>query len=69
MSSSAYLHSHSGIERELKLAKRFVLADERFSNLFADVATKPIKRHGIKYLQVPVIVFVERGGVFKNNDE
>lgn len=69
MSSSAHLHSHSGLERELNLAKRFVLVDESFHNMFADVETKSLKRHGIKYLQVPIATFIKRGGVFKNNDD
>ena len=69
MSSSGILHSHSGLERNLKLSKRFVLVDERFEYLFSDVTRKPFRHRGIMYVQVPLVSFVRRGGVFKNNDE
>ena len=68
MSSSKILHSHSGLERDLKLPKHVVLVDECFSNLFTDVAHIPFKHRGVRYLKVPLSTFIRRGGVFKNND-
>ena len=62
------LHSHSGLERELKMDKRHVLIDERYKDMFADGGVK-IERfmcHGTVYYKVPVLAFVMRGGYFKN---
>jgi hypothetical protein len=69
-----YLHSHSGIERTLKdkdiVNKSHVLVDEQFKDLFDDCA-KPIKSivvSGKKYFKVPILSFVNKGGIFKNLD-
>ena len=67
-----YLHSHSGIERTLKdkniVNKSHVLVDEQFKDLFDDCA-KPIKSIVVsdkKYFKVPILSFVNKGGIFKN---
>ena len=61
-----YLHSHSALERELKMPKHIVLVDEEFEELFKNKAVKPYFSNGVNYLKVPTIAFVKRGGVFKN---
>lgn len=60
------MHSHSSIERDLKLPKRFVLVDEEFKDRFISDAIEPFKYNGVKYYKVPTLSFVEKGGVFKN---
>ena len=60
------LHSHSGIEKELKFPKHIVLVDECFGGLFPDEAIKPFRYDGEMYYKVPILMFVEKGGVFKN---
>lgn len=59
------LHSHSGIERELQFPKHTVLVDECFGRLFPDDAIKPFRYDGVMYYKVPILMFVEKGGVFK----
>lgn len=61
-----YLHSHSGLERELRMEKHNVLVDAHFKYLFEDVKTIPVKKYGIQYIKVPTQLFWKRGGVFKN---
>lgn len=62
-----YLHSHSGIERELRIPKNVVLVDESFKGLFekTDVIV-PIVYNKVKYYEVPIMSFINLGGVFKN---
>ena len=63
-----YLHSHSGIERERKFPKHIVLVDERFKDEFNDCPDKitPYKVNGKTYYKVPILLFIAKGGVFKN---
>lgn len=68
-----YLHSHSGLERTLPKdkelsSKAYVLVDEKFASMFADVAaqTKKFVYDGVSYIKVPTLVFVAKGGLFKN---
>lgn len=67
-----YLHSHSGIERELKMPKHLVLVDERYEDfllggsLKGQVKFHHVKYNGKTYLKVPIMMFVKNGGVFKN---
>lgn len=66
-----YLHSHSGIERNVRdLAndKFHVLIDEEFKHIFDDCGVKlsPYMHMGVKYYKVPTYVFFRKGGVFKN---
>lgn len=66
-----YLHSHSGIEREVReLAKdkSHVLIDEEFKHMFDDCGVKltPFTYMGVKYYKVPIYAFFRKGGVFKN---
>lgn len=68
MRGLAYLHSHSGIERELKVKKRFVLIDEEFKHMFIDIedSVSPIVYDKKTYYLVPIMSFIHKGGVFKN---
>lgn len=60
------LHSHSALERELNIPKKFVLVDARFSSLFLGDTIAPYKHRNMLYYRVPVLSFVFKGGVFKN---
>lgn len=60
------LHSHSGLERELKFKKHTVLVDEKFKGLFLDDTIEPFKHGGVNYYKVPILSFVNKGGIFKN---
>ena len=60
------LHSHSGLERELKFPKHTVLVDAEFARLFHKDLVKPFKYNGIDYIQVNISMFVKAGGIFKN---
>lgn len=63
------LHSHSALEREMRMPKSCVLVDIEHERLFEGVRelTRRIKcENGVTYLQVPTLVFVRKGGIFKN---
>lgn len=63
------LHSHSGLERELLIPKRFVLIDVEYKSMFGDFCVvETFKHKGVWYCKVPILAFVEKGGVFKNLD-
>lgn len=66
-----YLHSHSGIERENKFPKHIVLVDEKFKDLFSDGAVDlaSFKYRGNLYYKVPILQFINKGGIFKNLDK
>lgn len=72
MSNLTILHSHSALERELKFPKHKVLVDERFEEkLLSDGLGKSVKFkrktiNGVTYIEVPIMLFVKNGGVFKN---
>ena len=65
-----YLHSHSGLERELKLPKHFVLVDEKYEYMFDKnrVSEFRVNHEGriATYLKVSILDFVQNNGVFKN---
>ena len=61
-----FLHSHSGLERELQMEKRNVLVDLEFEELFKDVPTEIFETPNKTYLKVPIFAFVRKGGIFKN---
>ena len=65
-----YLHSHSALERELRLPKHVVLVDTKFENLFDSefVEEFKVKQNGqmLTFLKVPILEFVKNNGVFKN---
>ena len=63
-----YLHSHSWLEREMKIEKRFVLVDTVFADLFLNDAVKKITVQRKVYLRVTTLSFVRKGGIFKNLD-
>lgn len=60
------LHSHSGLERELRLPKHVVLIDVAFGHLFMDEAKRPFKHDGRNYYKVLTQSFVKKGGIFRN---
>lgn len=59
-----YLHSHSGLEREIKLPKHVVLVDESYAHLFSKAV--PFKHNNKTYYKVPIMEFLKNAGVFKN---
>ena len=67
-----YLHSHSGLEREIKYPKHKVLVDEKFENELLGTESKEsikfnrMKHDGVTYIEVPIALFVNKRGVFKN---
>lgn len=58
-----YLHSHSGIEVEMKFPKYIVLVDEKYKDLFSK--STPYSYKGNMYLKVSTKEFADMGGVFK----
>ena len=60
------IHSHSALERELKLPKHMVLIDAKFVNMFASSKSIPLEYCKIRYFKVPTLEFVKQGGIFKN---
>lgn len=64
------LHSHSGLERELKFPKHTVLVDATFASIFHKygITTVPFRYYNIDYIKVHILDFVRAGGVFKNLD-
>lgn len=61
-----YLHSHSALERELRMPKHLVLIDAKFASVFISDSVIPFKYRGVDYCKVPILSFVGKGGVFKN---
>lgn len=57
------LHSHSLIERDLNFPKHLVIVDAKFAKLFKEKKRVAYKKN--LYLQVPIMDFVNNGGVFK----
>jgi len=60
------LHSHSGLERELKFPKHTVLVDEEYKDMFLGDTIENFKYNGRIYCKVPILSFVNKGGIFKN---
>lgn len=61
-----FLHSHSGLERDLKFPKHTVLVDVWFADMFGMDESDAIKINEHKYLKVNTLAFVNAGGRFKN---
>ena len=61
---TTFLHSHSALERDLKLPKSIVLIDEEFGDRF--IEKKPFRVRSTDYYKVPILSFINQGGVFKN---
>lgn len=62
-----YLHSHSGLERELKFKKNVVLVDEKYKELFEGEPVCQLFVHNkMNYYKVNILSFFYKGGVFKN---
>ena len=61
-----YLHSHSALERELRMPKHLVLIDAKFPSASISDSVIPFKYRGVEYYKVPILSFVNKGGVFKN---
>lgn len=60
------LHSHSALERELRLPKNIVLIDAEYEDLFKGQIIWPFRFNGIDYFKVNILHFVNNGGIFKN---
>ena len=60
------LHSHSGLERELRFPKHMVLVDEEYKDMFLGDTIEKFKYNGTIYYKVPILSFVSKGGTFKN---
>lgn len=60
------LHSHSGLERELRFPKHTVLIDTQFAHLFTRNLLSPFRYNGVDYFKVNILKFVNNGGIFKN---
>lgn len=61
-----FLHSHSGLERNLRFPKRTVLVDAKFAYMFSGEPCVPFTHDRIEYVKVNILSFVKKGGVFKN---
>ena len=61
---ATFLHSHSALERDLKLPKSVVLVDEEFGDRF--IEKKAFRVRSTYYYKVPILSFINQGGVFKN---
>ena len=61
-----YLHSHSGIEREMHFPKDTVLVDEKYEDLFGGEPVNKFLYKKKRYIKVNILSFVKKGGVFKN---
>ena len=61
-----FLHSHSGLERDLKFPKYTVLVDVWFADMFGMKESDAIKINEHKYLKVNTLAFANAGGRFKN---
>lgn len=60
------LHSHSALERALKMPKHTVLVDAKYKDLFLEDTYKEFTCQKIKYLKVNTYDLYRKGGVFKN---
>ena len=58
-----FLHSHSGIEAEMKFSKHFVLVDEKYEDMFSK--STPYVYNNKTYLKVSTLEFANNGGQFK----
>ena len=61
-----FLHSHSALEREMRIPKNTVLVDVKYGHLFLDVPHTPFKCGSKNYYKVNIWSFIKKGGVFKN---
>lgn len=64
-----YLHSHSGLERDLCFPKHTVLVDAKFAHMFSGEPCVPFTHNRIEYVKVNILSFANKGGVFKNLSE
>lgn len=64
-----FLHSHSGLERNLRFPKHTVLVDAKFAYMFSGEPCVPFTHNRIEYVKVSILSFVKKGGVFKNLSE
>lgn len=63
-----FIHSHSALERELRMPKHLVLVDAKFATTFItnNIRVVSIKYGNTDYIEVPILGFIKMGGVFKN---
>lgn len=64
-----FLHSHSGLERDLRFPKHTVLVDAKFAHMFSGEQCVPFTHNSIEYVKVNILSFANKGGVFKNLSE
>lgn len=64
-----FLHSHSGLERDLRFPKHTVLVDAKFAHMFSGEPCVPFTHNHIEYVKVNILSFANKGGVFKNLSE
>ncbi len=64
-----FLHSHSGLERDLRFPKHTVLVDAKFAYMFSGEPCVPFTHNRIEYVKVNILSFANKGGVFKNLSE
>ena len=64
-----FLHSHSGLERDLRFPKHTVLVDAKFAHMFSGEPCVPFTHNRIEYGKVNILSFANKGGVFKNLSE
>jgi hypothetical protein len=61
-----FLHSHSGLERDLRFPKHIVLVDDKYKYMFDGETCVPFRHNGVDYIKVSTLSFANKGGVFKN---
>ena len=64
-----YLHSHSGLERQIKLPKHVVLVDIKYKDLFAYEPCSIVEYNNKEYIKVNIRTFIRKGGLFKNYEK
>lgn len=64
------LHNHSGLEKEIRFPKRFVLVDTSFRDRFnpnrIENFSTTINGKKLNFIKVPTLDFIKKGGVFRN---
>ncbi len=60
------LHSHSALERDLRMPKNMVLIDAEYGEFFKGHILIPFRFNGVDYFKVNILLFVYAGGIFKN---
>jgi hypothetical protein len=63
-----FIHSHSALERELRMPKHIVLVDAKYATTFITngFPVENFSYGGVDYIKVPISGFIKMGGLFKN---